>query len=282
MRKKHRADVPLGAENPLNAAVAGRDRSIIDMVAQAVAHNQTLLAYQPVVVTHNRRIGFYEGLIRVMDETGRVIPAKDFMPVVEKDKLGREIDAVALNLGLRTLYENPSLRLSINMSAHSIGYDKWLNTLRRWLKKDDTLGERLILEVTETSALDQPEVVINFMERMSKHGICFALDDFGAGYTSLRYLKDFYFDILKIDISYCNGIASDPDLKAMVCAMMSIGRHFDMLVVAEGVERAEDAQVLADIGVDCMQGYYFDAPTVRPNWMFGERRHPSKVQARAS
>ncbi|MEM6761101.1 MAG: EAL domain-containing protein [Pseudomonadota bacterium] len=281
MSRKHRADLPPGAENPLNAAVAARDRSTIDMVTQAVAHNQTLLAYQPVVVTHNRKIGFYEGLIRIMDDTGRVIPARDFMPVVEKDKLGREIDALALNMGLRTLFENPSLRLSINMSAHSIGYDRWLNTVRRWLKKDNTLGERLILEITETSALDQPEIVINFMERMAEHGICFALDDFGAGYTSLRYLKDFYFDILKIDMSYCNGIAHDPDLKAMVGAMMSIGRHFDMLVVAEGVERAEDVDVLAELGVDCMQGFYFDAPKVRPNWMFGERRGQRNVQARA-
>jgi len=274
--------MPSGADNPLNAAVSARDRSTLAMVEQAVRHNQTMLAFQPVVVTHDRRVGFYEGLIRVMDETGRVIPAKDFMPVVERAELGREIDVLALNMGLRTLHENPSLRLSINMSARSIGYQKWLNTLQRWIKKDGTVCERLILEITESSAMDQPELVVDFMDRISRHGVCFALDDFGAGYTALRYLKDFYFDILKIDMQFCNGIAHDPDIRALTAAMLQIGHHFDMLVVAEGVEKAEDVDVLAAMGADCLQGYYFDAPTIRPNWIFGEQtvqQHKSNVRA---
>ena len=272
MPRKRFADVPPGQDTPLNAAVTARDRDTLHMVKQAIQHKQTLLAFQPVVVAHDRRIGFYEGLIRVMDETGRVIPAKDFMPVVERAELGREIDVVALNMGLRTLHENPSLRLSINMSARSIGYQRWMNTLKRWLKKDGTVGERLILEITESSAMDQPELVMDFMARLAQQGICFALDDFGAGYTALRYLKDFYFDILKIDMQFCNGIADDPDLRALTAAMLQIGHHFDMLVIGEGVERPQDVEVLTSMGVDCLQGYYFDAPTVRPNWMFGERR----------
>lgn len=281
MRRSKFADMPPGADNPLNSAVSARDKDTLDMVAQAVEHSQTLLAFQPVVIAHNRAVGFYEGLIRVMDETGRVIPAKDFMPVVEKAELGREIDALALNMGLRSLHENPSLRLSINMSARSIGYQRWMNTLRRWLRKDATLGERLILEITESSAMDQPELVVDFMERLSTEGICFALDDFGAGYTALRYLKDFYFDILKIDMQFCHGIADDPDKRALAAAMMQIGHHFDMLVVGEGVERAEDVDVLIEMGVDCLQGYYFDAPTIRPHWMFGERRTAKRTKAHA-
>ena len=281
MRTSKFADIPPGTDSPLNAAVSARDRDTLHMVSEAVRHSQTLLAFQPIVITHSRQIGFYEGLIRVMDDTGRVIPAKDFMPVVEKTELGREIDALALNMGLRTLAENPSIRLSINMSARSIGYQNWMKTLNRWIKRDRTLGERLILEITESSAMDQPELVIDFMDRLSQQGICFALDDFGAGYTALRYLKDFYFDILKIDMQFCHGIADDPDIRALTEAILGIGHHFDMLVVGEGLERAEDVAVMSQIGVDCMQGYYFDAPTVRPNWMFGERRTAQTVQVRA-
>ncbi|MEO0744371.1 MAG: EAL domain-containing protein [Pseudomonadota bacterium] len=281
MRRSKYADIPPGADNPLNAAVSARDRGTLDMVAAAVKHSQTLLAFQPIMVTHNRQVGFYEGLIRIMDDTGRIIPARDFMPVVERTELGREIDVLALNMGLRTLADNPSLRLSINMSARSIGYQKWMRTLNRWVKRDATLGERLILEITESSAMDQPELVIDFMDRLSRHGICFALDDFGSGYTALRYLKDFYFDILKIDMQFCNGIADDPDLRALTEAMLNIGRHFDMLVVGEGLERAQDVAVMEELGVDCLQGYFFDAPTVRPNWMFGERRAAQKTNAQA-
>ena len=272
MRKNKLASVPPGIENPLNAAVTRRDSDTLAMVAQAVKHHQTLLAFQPVIVTQDNRVGFYEGLIRVIDDTGRVIPAKDFMPVVERAELGREIDVNALNIGLRALHENPSLRLSINMSARSIGYQRWMQVLGRWIRKDGTVGERLILEITESSAMDQPELVIDFMERISAHGICFALDDFGSGYTAIRYLKDFYFDVLKIDRQFCHGIADDPDTEALTRAMLQIGHHFDMLVVAEGVERIQDVELLTSMGADCLQGYYFAAPTVRPSWMFSERK----------
>lgn len=265
-------DMPVGAENPLNAAVMNRDRDTLAMVADAVKHNQTLLAFQPVMVAGQDRVGFYEGLIRVVDETGRIIPAKDFMPVVERAELGREIDVVALNMGLRTLFEHPGIRLSINMSARSIGYQRWMNTLNRWLKKDASVGERLILEITESSAMDQPELVVDFMERLSARGVCFALDDFGAGYTALRYLKDFYFDVLKIDMQFCHGIADDPDIAVLTQAMIQIGQHFDMLVVAEGVERPEDVAMLMEMGADCLQGYYFAAPEVQPDWLHNKGR----------
>jgi EAL domain-containing protein (putative c-di-GMP-specific phosphodiesterase class I) len=216
-----------------------------------------------------------------MDETGRVIPAKDFMPVVERAELGREIDVVALNMGLRTLHQNPSVRLSINMSARSIGYQRWMQTLNRWLKKDGTVGERLILEITESSAMDQPELVIDFMSRLSRSGISFALDDFGSGYTALRYLKDFLFDVLKIDMMFCNGIADDPDLQVLTQAMIQIGQHFDMLVVGEGVEKQADVEMLMAMGVDCLQGYYFDAPSIRPGWLFGDSGTEARAGLRA-
>ena len=247
---------PVGAANPLDAAVSNRDRNTLAMVAEALQHKQTLLAFQPVMVAgDSMRVGFYEGLIRVIDDTGRIIPARDFMPAVERAELGREIDVIALNMGLRTLHENPSIRLSINMSARSIGYQRWMQTLNRWLKKDASVGERLIMEITESSAMDQPELVVDFMERLSARGVCFALDDFGAGYTALRYLKDFYFDILKIDMQFCHGIADDRDTQVLTQAMIQIGQHFDMLVVAEGVERPQDVEVLIQMGVDCLQGY---------------------------
>ena len=224
MAKFRPIELTPGATSPLDAAVTMRDRGTLDMVADAVKHNQTLLAFQPVVMAGaHSRIGFYEGLIRVIDETGRIIPAMDFMPVVERAELGREIDCVALHMGMRTLHENPSMRLSINMSARSIGYQRWMQTLNRWLKKDATIGERLILEITESSAMDQPELVVDFMDRVSRRGVSFALDDFGSGYTALRYLKDFFFDILKIDAQFCHGIADDADMQVLTRAMARSG-----------------------------------------------------------
>ncbi|MGB3246542.1 MAG: EAL domain-containing protein [Sulfitobacter sp.] len=266
---KHRlVEVPPGAENPLNHALAQRDKSTLQMVRDAIRHKQSLLAFQPVVLAHDHgRVAFHEGLIRILDATGRIIPARDFMPAIEDNELGREIDVLALRMGLRTLQQNPELRLSINMSARSIGYQSWNQTLRKYLASDKTLGERLILEITESSAMLVPEIVADFMANLQDQGVCFAMDDFGAGYTAIRYFKDFFFDVLKLDGQFIQGIAKDADNRALAAALISIARHFDMMTVAESVENADDAAVITELGVDCLQGYYFAAPTTRPSWL---------------
>ena len=266
--RRQRIDMPDGADNPLNAAITSRDRDTLSMVAEAVEHNQTMLAFQPIMQARApHQTAFYEGLIRVLDDSGRVIPARDFITVVEDTELGREIDCAALEMGLRTLARNPSLRLSINMSARSIGYKRWIRILDRFLKKDPTLGERLILEITESSAMAIPELVVDFMRQLQRHGIGFALDDFGAGYTAFRYFRDFYFDAVKIDGQFVRGIHANSDNQVLTSALVAIARQFDMFTVAESVETREDAEYLISIGVDCLQGYLFGAPTVRPPWI---------------
>ncbi|WP_254694171.1 EAL domain-containing protein [Sulfitobacter sp. SK012] len=269
-RPFHYKRVPVisGSDNPLNYAVGQIEKTTLECVADAIKHKQTLLAYQPVMRTDNQKVvAFYEGLIRVLDPSGRVIPAKDFMPEVENTEAGREIDVLALRMGLRALNNNPNLRLSINMSARSIGYQPWNNTLNRALNRNTAIGERLILEITESSAMHVPELVVDFMDRLQPKGICFAMDDFGSGQTAIRYFKDFLFDMLKIDGQFIQGIAGNPDNQALTKALISIAQHFDMLTVAECVECHEDAVMLTELGVDCLQGYFFAAPTTRPSWM---------------
>jgi EAL domain-containing protein (putative c-di-GMP-specific phosphodiesterase class I) len=267
-QNRNRADIPAGQDNPLSFAVSSRDRSVIDMVKQAVQHKQVMLAYQAVVPAGQQdKPAFYEGLIRVLDETGRVIPAREFIDLVEVTETGRIIDCLALEKGLKTLSDFPDLRLAINMSARSIGYARWMRLLKRGLAQDPTIAERLILEITESSAMLVPEIVVGFMNDLQRQGISFALDDFGSGYTSFRFLKDFYFDILKIDGQFIRGVATDADNQVLTAALIAIGRQFDMITVAESVETPEDAAYLAALGIDCLQGYYFGAPTIRPPWL---------------
>lgn len=260
--------------SPLTIAIQQRDRDTMAMVRRAVQSKQVMLAYQPVMRAQAPdTVAFHEGLIRVVDQTGRIIPAKDFIDIVEEQELGRIIDALALELGLAALEEEPSLRLAINMSARSIGYPRWKTVLKQGLERDPTLGERLILEITERTAITMPELVQVFMSEMQAEGISFALDDFGAGYTAFRYLRDFYFDILKIDGEFIRGIAGNPDNQVIAQAMLSVAQHFDMMTVAESVETIEDAQFMADNGCDFLQGYFFGAPTVRPWWKRDDLRH---------
>ncbi|MBZ4023974.1 diguanylate phosphodiesterase [Rhodobacter sp. TJ_12] len=253
--------------NPLNFAVAQRDRETLSMVARAIERRDVVLAFQPIVqTTRPEKPAFYEGLIRVLDDTGRVIPAKDFIETIETTELGRKIDCLTLEMGLMSLAEDHELRLSVNMSARSIGWPEWTKVLQRGLAQDDTVAERLILEITESSAMAMPELVSAFMQDMQLKGVSFALDDFGAGYTSFRYLREFYFDILKIDGQFITGVAQNRDNQVLTQALLSIAQHFEMFTVAEAVESAEDAAWLSAAGVDCMQGYFFGAPTIMPPW----------------
>lgn len=266
-----RYDLPPGAESPLAHALAERDRAALSMVAEAVRHGNLRLAYQPVVqAARPDRPAFHEGLIRILDETGRIIPARDFIAAVESTELGREIDCAALDMGLRALARHPDLRLSINMSARSIGYPAWLRVLRRGLDRDDTVGERLILEITERSAMLVPELVTSFMGDMQRRGVTFALDDFGAGFTSFRYLRDFYFDLVKIDGEFIRGIHASADNQVLTRALVAIAQQFDMFTVAEHVECDDDARWLIAAGVDCLQGYLYGAPSVAPPWRQAE------------
>lgn len=256
-----------GGKNALAEALAIRDQNTLDMVDAAVRHKQVMLAFQPVVQARRPdRMAFYEGLIRVLDDTGRVIPAREFIHAIEETETGRRIDCLALEKGLKALARTPTLRLAINMSARSIGYRPWMRCLDRGLKSDPTVAERLILEITESSAMMVPEIVTGFMFELQRKGIAFALDDFGAGFTALRHFKQFQFDILKIDGQFIRNIHADPDNQVLTQAILSIARQFDMFTVAENVENAEDVAILTSMGVDCLQGYFFGAPTVTPPW----------------
>lgn len=269
-RRKNRnrmADIPAALTNPLSAAASGRDRSILEIVRLAVQNGSTVVAYQPVVQAGpGGQIAFYEGFIRVLDLSGRVIPAGDFMPQIEKTELARDIDCVALEQGLRTLMRHPDLRISINMSARSIGYERWTRILNRYLRQSSTLGERLILEMNADSAMAAPELVMDFMDRLQTHGISFALDDFGVGQIVFQQFRDFFFDAVKIDGQFIRGVNADRANQTLVTALVQIARTFDMMTIAESVETAEDVAFLTDLGVDCLQGYYFAAPTIRPPW----------------
>ena len=271
--QKPRIDAQAGVASPFGVAISQGDAATLSMVRAAIDTRRLRLAYQPVVLSRDPdRVAFHEGLMRVLDPTGRVIPARDFMGAVEQHEIGREIDCAALDLGLATLAKHPGLRISINMSARSIGYPRWMRVLKRGLALRPTVGERLILEITESSAMLVPELVIAFMEDMQSLGIAFALDDFGAGYTAIRYFKDFFFDILKIDGQFIRGIHADRDNQALTAALISIGKHFEMFTVAEAVETIEEAECLRAMGVDCLQGYLFGVPTVRPAWVEGGLR----------
>lgn len=247
--------------DPFQAAMASRDADVLTLVREALEAGRARMAFQPIVLSENpAQVAFYEGLIRVSDNAGRVIPAAHFMPVIEETALGRQIDCVTLDLALKVLRSQPQVRLSVNLSARSMGDGEWRRTLEKGLDEKGDLGDRLIFEISETSAMMLHEVVIRFMEEMQPRGVAFALDGFGAGMTAFRHLKDFFFDLVKIDKSFVRGISSDPDNQVLTEALITVAKQFEMFVVADGVETADEARFLTQMGADCLQGYHFGVP----------------------
>ncbi|MES2541859.1 MAG: EAL domain-containing protein [Pseudomonadota bacterium] len=204
--------------------------------------------------------------MRLLNLRDQVIPARDFMPTVEERQLGREIDCAALQLGLLAMQRNPQIRVSINMSARSVGYRPWSDILRRALQEAPRLGANLILEINEVSAMQVPDVLKPFMTEMREYGIVFALDDFGAGMTSLRTLQELSFEIAKIDGSLIKHIDRLPDAQGATKAAIAIAQELGMYVVAESVETEGEANWLRQAGVGCLQGYLFGPPTVTPDF----------------
>lgn len=266
-RKSSKFDRDPALSSPLNAAISAQDRDTLAMVASALKDRRMRLAFQPVVYASDPTlIGFFEGFIRLLNLRDQVIPARDFMAAVEQRQLGREIDCAALQLGLMAMQRNPQIRVSINMSARSVGYRPWLEILNRALTETPRLGANLILEINEDSALQVPDVLKPFMAEMREKGIVFALDDFGAGMTSLTLLQEMDFEIAKIDGSLIKNVDRSQDAKSAARAAIAMAQELGMYVVAEAVETEGEANWLREAGVGCLQGYLFGPPTVTPDF----------------
>lgn len=264
--------------SPLAAAISVQDRETLAMVASALQDRRMRLAFQPVVYAADPSvIGFFEGFIRLLNLRDQVIPARDFVAAVEERQLGREIDCAALQLGLMAMQRNPQIRVSVNMSARSVGYRPWIDILRRALQDSPKLGANLILEINEASALQVPDVLKPFMADMREHGIVFALDDFGAGMTSLRLLKDLGFEIAKIDGSLVKHVDRQSEAQSVARAAIAMAQELGMYVVAEAVETEGEANWFRDAGAGCLQGYLFGPPTVTPDFRAFRHGRPNAM-----
>lgn len=250
-------------------AVAGRltDGETLAMVRDALDQNRMRLAFQPVVyATDPGIIGYYKGFIRLLDATGRTIPAGDFMALAETQILGRDIDLAALTLALRVLAKHPQVRVAINMSARSIGYSPWTTLLRNTLRRSPDLARSLILEISEASAMQMPDVLIPFLREFRPAGVHFLLDDFGAGETALSRLAEFSFDMAKLDGKFVRGLLTAPQQQTILRAAIALTAEFGMYPIAESVETNAEAEWLRDRGVGCLQGYLFGKPELNPDF----------------
>lgn len=237
-----------------------RNLTIARRVQDALEENRLVFAYQPVVSARSHTPVFYECLLRMRTPNNTVIPAGQFVPAVEDLGLMRQIDHVVLEKAVGELALDPHATLAINISAHTTGDAAWLRRLNALSRATPGIMRRLIVEITETAAMRNLETSQHFVETVQATGARVALDDFGAGYSSFRHLKNLPVDIVKIDGLFTGGLAENPENFLFFKALLTLASGCGFETVAECAETAQDAMLLASAGVSFLQGYYFAKP----------------------
>ena len=168
----------------------------------------------------------------------------------------------------------PTLSLSVNVSPRQFHQEDFVERIRSILQQTGAPPTQLILEITETLLVDSLDTIVR-MSELVQMGIRFSIDDFGTGYSSLSYLKKLPLFELKIDKSFINDIPHDPDDTAIVQAILGMAMHFNLRVVAEGVETQAQADFLRTHHCDDLQGYLFERPMLMQSWLDQQLHHSS-------
>jgi diguanylate cyclase (GGDEF)-like protein/PAS domain S-box-containing protein len=246
------------SEAEVHARTATRSHLALDM-KEAIRRGDFFLVYQPIIdVTTGAAVSF-EALMRWRHPVHGLISPSEFIPVAEDTGLIVPLGTWALKEACReAVYWADHLLVGVNVSAVQFcgGLEEAVISA---LAESGLPAGRLKLEVTESLLVQNPEQAVAALHRLRALGVRIALDDFGTGYSSLSYLRRFPFDKLKIDRAFVRDIA-DPDTAAIVRAVVDIGKRLSMGVVAEGVETAEQLELVRREGCTEVQGYLFSKP----------------------
>ncbi|MEA2467641.1 MAG: hypothetical protein QOJ57_1767 [Thermoleophilaceae bacterium] len=242
------------------ALFAGRRASSltwIDRIRSSLANDRLVLHSQPIVDLRSGKVVQEELLVRMLDHDGGLIPPCAFLPTAERFGLIEEIDGWTLGRALELAAAGRSVAVNISASTMQCG------RLIELIEKHSELGKdlsRITIEITETSAISNLELVRELAERLTALGCRLALDDFGTGFGTFMYLKHLPIDSIKIDREFVSDLARNRADQQMIKAMVEVARSAGRQTVAEGIEDATSLELLRRFGVDYGQGYYLARP----------------------
>jgi diguanylate cyclase (GGDEF)-like protein len=245
-------------------------------VQLALKEDRILLAHQPVVDATSHEVRYYECLVRMFGRDGSLVPAAQFVPAIEQLGLMRSIDNRVRDLAIRELERNPGVSLAINISGLTATERSWFRGLVARLQERRDIATRLIVEITETAALQDIDETSRFVSALRVLGCKVALDDFGSGFTTFHHLKALTVDVVKIDGSFIRDISTDTENQIFIHNLLALARALGVSTVAECVETREGADYLTGVGIDLLQGYYFGRPEVDGHLV---RRRPALAAA---
>jgi diguanylate cyclase (GGDEF)-like protein/PAS domain S-box-containing protein len=241
--------------------VADTQRTAEIELRDAIEQEQFELFYQPVVDVKTRMLSGVEALVRWRHPVKGFIAPDKFIPLAETTGLIGPLGEWILRRACTDAAAWPEhIKLAVNISAIQFQKGNLFEIIIRTLLETGIKPERLELEITETSLLENQEAHLTTIRQVKNLGISVALDDFGTGYSSVNYLTNFPFDKIKIDKSFTQGVLSRRDCKAVVASTLALAQGLGTVTTAEGVETEEQLEYMRAAGVDLVQGYLFGRP----------------------
>ena len=239
----------------------------IHQLQQAIANDQIVLHFQPVIRCKTGQVAYYEALVRLNIDNELIYPG-NFIPALERADDIKLLDHQVVAKAVKYLAEYPQIpRMAINLSAHAFSDEKLAPLIEQKIRQYKVNPKRIIFELTESASLTNLAGTVRMIERLKQIGCDFSIDDFGTGFSTFTYLKQLPANSVKIDGSFVKDMTTDPIDLALVRAIHDIAKSLNKVSVAEFVEDQETLDILIELGVDYAQGYHIAKPASIDNFI---------------
>jgi diguanylate cyclase (GGDEF)-like protein len=266
--------------HPAMLEVVQTQQSAESELRDAIARDEFELHYQPVVDVKTRRLCGAEALVRWRHPTKGLIAPEQFIPLAESTGLIVPLGEWIMQRACADAASWPShVKIAVNISAVQFRRGNLFDVILCTLVETGLAPERLELEITETSLLENQEAHLTTIRQLKNLGISMALDDFGTGYSSLTYLTNFPFDKIKIDRTFAQGVLHRRDCVAVVSSVLALAHGLGTITTVEGIETEEQFEYMRNAGVDLAQGYLFGRPVPLAQFDLNDATLPREMVA---
>ena len=235
------------------------------LILEAMEKDRIEVYYQPIYSTKERCFTSAEALVRIRDEEGEIVPPGIFIDVAEQNGMILRLGEMVFEKVCRFVKEHDIKQyglhyIEINLSVVQCSYEQLAEDYIKIMEKYNIPSSFINLEITESASMEAKRILLNNMKSLMDYGVKFSLDDFGTGQSNLNYIVDMPVDIVKFDRDMTNAYFENGKAKYVMDAAMHMVHGMDLEIVSEGIETKEQYEVMEELGISYIQGYYFSKP----------------------